>query len=300
MSRSTLSCFALLSLAACSPSASSNPSDLGPAPTDLAPSNALVAARHYEYDIPADYDGTRPTPLVVLLHGYSASGAAQRIYFGLNKIVDSRGFFLAWPDGTRDSRGNLFWNATDACCNFDGSDVDDVAYVNAVIDDMSAHFHIDPKRIFVTGHSNGGFMSHRFACDHAERVAAIVALAGDSWLDESKCAPSQPVAILQVHGDADESVLYQGEAKQPSARGSVAGWAKKNGCLAMPTDTMQLPIDLEKNLNGAETVKERWTGCKTGGAAELWTIKGGKHLPIFQQPAWPEAIWGWFAAHPKP
>ena len=286
-------------------SAATSPVDMGP--PDMAPSNALVRARPFQYDVPQNYSDATAVPLVILLHGYGANGYTQAAYFGINTLVDKYGFLLAYPDGTKDTLQMRFWNATDACCDFGGTGIDDVAYVNAIIDDMSAHYNVDKKRIFVTGHSNGAFMSHRFACDHAERVAAIGALAGDDWADETKCNPSEPVAVLQIHGDADESVPYLGAPKgpgvgngaQPSARESVAGWAKKNGCAAMPTDTSAPPLDLDAGLAGAETTVEKWTGCKPDGAAELWTIKGGMHLPNFRQPVWPEALWGWLSAHAK-
>ena len=267
---------------------------------DLGPSNALVAARPYEMDVPAGLDASKPAPLVILLHGFGENGFVQRAYFGLGALVDTHGFLFAYPDGTKNSTGQRFWNATDACCDFEHTGVDDVAYVDAVIADVRAHYNVDPKRIFVTGHSNGGYMSHRFACDRAKTVAAFVALAGDDWKDATKCQPSEPVAVLQVHGDMDDAVQYNGNGVTPSAHDSVAGWAQKNGCVASPTDTTQPPKDLDKALAGAETTVERWTGCKPGGAAELWTIHGAGHIPTFQQPAWPEAIWSWFAAHPKP
>ncbi len=125
----------------------STPADMASAaPPDLGPANQLVVDRPYELAVPAAYAGA-PTPLVVLLHGYSVNGATQLVYFGLGPSVDTHGFLLAYPDGTIDSKMNRFWNATDACCNFDGSKVDDVAYLDAVIDDVRAHYNIDPKRI---------------------------------------------------------------------------------------------------------------------------------------------------------
>lgn len=273
--------------------------DLTPAgPPDMGPSNQLVIDRPYEFDEPDSYDGS-PTPLVVLLHGYSVRGSIQRALFLLGPAVNAHGFFLAYPDGTVDSQGNRFWNATDACCNRDQSTVDDVAYIDAVIDDMRAHYNIDPRRIYLTGHSNGAFMAHRYACDRAHRVAAIVALAGDTWKDPSKCAPSEPVAVVQAHGDKDESIPYDGRPGMPSAKESVTTWAGKNGCTLMPTDTSQPPLDLDKGLPGAETTRERFTGCKSSGAAELWTIVGGGHVPGFST-TWTDEMWRFFAAHPKP
>jgi polyhydroxybutyrate depolymerase len=273
---------------------------------DLGPSNALVAMRPYDLVVPARADGKTPLPLVVLLHGRGANATLQNLIFGLSDLVDTAGFLLALPNGTIDpATGQRFWNATDACCDFQHTGVDDVAYLDALIDDVSAHYPVDKKRVFLTGHSNGAFMSHRYACDRAARVAAFFALAGDDWLDDSRCAPTEPVAALQVHGDADTVVPYAGGMASigggaiPSARASVAGWAKKNGCPASPT-TMGAPQDLDVTAPGAETSVEIWTGCQPGGAAQLWTMHGVGHVPNFRHPDWENAIWAWMSAHPKP
>src|SRR5437016_4268465 len=124
--------------------------------------SALIVARPYDSNIPAAYHG-QPTPLLILLHGFGQNGFVQNAYFGLNQLSEDKGFLLAFPDGTRSSQGQRFWNATDACCDLDGSGVDDVAYLNAVIDDMERLYNVDKKRVYLTGHSNGGFMSHRMA-----------------------------------------------------------------------------------------------------------------------------------------
>src|SRR5947209_11971209 len=179
--------------------------------SSMTPTSPLVLARPYDFDQPAGYDASKPYPLIVLVHGFGANGFVQDALFGFNQLADARGVFVAHPDGTLNSGGSRFWNATDACCDEEHAGVDDVAYLNAVIDDMEFNFNIDKKRVFFVGHSNGAFMSHRMACDSAARVAAIVALAGDVWQDASKCNPSEPVAIAQVHGDADTLVPYDGQ-----------------------------------------------------------------------------------------
>jgi polyhydroxybutyrate depolymerase len=264
--------------------------------------NPLVVARPYTSVVPAGYDPQKPTPLLLLLHGYSSQGILEDAYFGLSSIVDQRGFLYAYPDGTVDQVGLHFWNADDACCNFFGSTVDDVAYLNAVVDDMSARYNVDPRRIFVAGHSNGGFMAHRLACDSAGRFAAAMALAGDVWLDASKCNPSQPIAILQVHGDADQSILYGGGTNglgkpYPSAHDSVATWAQKNHCST--TTTPGAPMTLDGHLPRDQTAVDRYTGCAPGGAAELWTIHGGTHVPIFVA-GWANILYDWLSAHARP
>ena len=260
------------------------------------PTNPLVAARPYEWDQPDAYDKSKSYPLIVLLHGYSADGFTQNAYFGFSELADDRQVFIAYPNGMLDQTGARFWNATDACCDLYGTGVDDVAYLNAVIDDMEANFNIDSKRVFFVGHSNGGFMSHRMACDAAGRVAGIVALAGDNWQDASKCNPSEPVAVLQVHGDADEVVPYLGMGLMPSAIQSVGSWATKNGCAGTLADT-GMTLDLDLNLTGAETGIARYD-CSAG-AAELWTIHGGMHLPALILPDWGHDVFDWLMQHEK-
>lgn len=273
-----------------------------PALAEDEPSNALVAARPYEKRVPQSYKPDQRTPLVVLLHGFGANGITQSLYFGLPDILEREGFLYAYPDGTTNSAGKQFWNATELCCDFEKTAVDDVAYIAAVISDMKAHYNVDPGRVFLIGHSNGGFMSHRFACDRADLVAGIVSLAGANWADPGRCQPKEAVAVLQVHGDMDDAVPYGGAMRMgltlPSAEATVAGWASKNGCQAT-ADRSAPNLDLEANIDGAETTVARHTGCRSGGAAELWTLRGGGHTPSFLRPTWAQAIWGFLKAHPK-
>jgi polyhydroxybutyrate depolymerase len=258
--------------------------------------------RPYHFYVPPGYNKNTPTPLVIMLHGYTATGDEQEAYWMLKPVADSQTFLYAYPDGTVDFLGNHFWNATDGCCDIGKTGVDDVAYINAVIDDVISKYNVDDKRIFVTGHSNGGFMSHRLACD-APRVAAIVSLAGAVWNDPSQCNPSRKIAVLEIHGNADTVIPYTGGAYQglaafPSAPTTVATWAGKNGCTGQLTDSGQT-LDLDSSLVGAETKIERYGGCPAHGEVELWTIQGGGHVPILQ-PIWGDKIYGFLSSHPKP
>lgn len=281
-------------LLALAPACSSPPAAEDPPRGDQGPTNALVAARPYEHQVPAGYDPKQPAPLLLLLHGYSANALVQDALFGLKRFTDENNILYAFPDGTKDKRGNQFWNATDECCNRDNLPVDDVAYLTAVIDDMSARYNVDKKRIFITGHSNGGFMAYRLACDLSPRIAGIVSLAGAMWQDMSKCRPSEPVAVAQVHGTLDDAVPYA------AARPSVEFWARQDGCGPSPDPAQSPPQqDLDRAVAGAETQIERFPGCK-GGAAELWTLSGSGHVPILQQPGWAKALWSFLSAHPKP
>jgi polyhydroxybutyrate depolymerase len=254
-----------------------------------APTSPLITARPYEVDVPAGYDKTKSYPLIVLLHGYGTNGFVQDRYFGFNLLADDRHVLVAHPDGTKDASGILFWNATDACCDFNHVGVDDV-----VIDDMEKNYNVDAKHVYFVGHSNGGFMSHRMACDAAPRIGGIVALAGDVWKDPSRCNPSMPVAVLQVHGDADTDVNYNGSATEPSAVESIATWAQKNGCTGGLQATGEtFHIDLSRPPN--ETIVARWS-CSQG-AAELWTMQGSTHVPNLIQPDWGNRVFDWLIQH---
>jgi polyhydroxybutyrate depolymerase len=258
--------------------------------------------RPYGLKVPAGYDGRTPIPLVLLLHGYTADGTKQANYFGLPALADKEGFLLAYPDGTRDRLGNRFWNATDACCDFFHSGVDDVAYLDAVLDDIVAKYPVDPAAVFVVGHSNGAFMAHRYACDRATRVAAIVTLAGMQWKDQSHCQAESPVSVLHVHGRNDQTIKYEGgytpAAAYPGAVETVGDWAQKDGCRGQLASTGRT-FDLDRTVAGNETVEEAYAGCPAGTGLALWTIEGGGHVPAFTD-GWADAIWAFMATHRKP
>lgn len=266
-------------------------------------SDVIGGDRPVKMYVSSKYDPATPAPLLVLLHGYGASGTLQEIYFGLSSVADERGYIYAVPDGTLDGTNKRFWNATDACCDFAKTGVDDSAYLMSVVDQIEAQYNIDPKRVFFIGHSNGGFMSYRMACDHADRIAAIVSLAGMTFADDSKCAASEPVAIAHVHGDMDETVPYAGGDLLPGypIPGAVETtdlWAAHDGCEATTTDGAAK--DLETSIPGAETsVVIHDQACSPGGHVELWTIAGGKHIPNVGA-EFRTSVFDFFDAHPKP
>jgi polyhydroxybutyrate depolymerase len=239
--------------------------------------------RPFDVFTPSSYSADTPMPLVVLLHGFGASGAIQEAYFQVQPLAEERGFLYVHPDGTVNQVGDQYWNATDACCGF-GSTVDDSAYLLSIIDAVSAEYTVDPKRVFVFGHSNGGFMSYRMACDHADRIAAIASLAGETFLDPADCSPSEPVSVLQVQGTADGTISYEGGSTPvinkayPGARQTVSTWSQYDGC--NPTATVdENGLDIEQSIEGQETEAETFDGCPAGIDVSLWTIDGGAHIP---------------------
>ncbi|HUC32075.1 MAG TPA: alpha/beta fold hydrolase [Ilumatobacteraceae bacterium] len=263
-------------------------------------------ARPFTLFTPSTYRDGSPMPLVILLHGLGETGLIEEYFWRLEPLAESRGFLYVHPNGSLHPAGDRFWNATDACCGF-GSTVDDVAYLMSIIDEVSATRDVDPDSVFVMGHSNGGFMSYRMACDAADRVAAIVSLAGATWNDPAKCDPSQPVSVLQIHGTADVAVTYDGaridDGAYPGAVSTVATWAGYDGCDGTPVATGET-LDLEPALPGDETSVTTFDDCPTGVAVVLWTLDGGSHTPAnrFDDGSRPmsDLVIDWLLAHPRP
>jgi polyhydroxybutyrate depolymerase len=266
------------------------------------PSTTDPAVPPVEVFVPSSYDGSVAIPLVVLLHGYTTSGDMAESYLELQPLAEERGFLYAHPDGSKDRMGQRFWNATDACCDVFSAKVDDSAHLMALIDNAQKTYNVDAKRIYVVGHSNGGFMAYRMACDHADRIAAVVSVAGATFADTKQCTPSGPVNVLQIHGTADEVIDYQGGQidghAYPGATATAATWASYNGC--RPTPEMSgTPVDLEAKIAGAETSVSLFADCPTGGAVELWTVNGGSHVPTISS-TFSSRIIDFLYAHPKP
>lgn len=300
----------ILGVAACSAEPAKKPtsqpshtSTAAPAPVAGRPGDTItvnLGDRPFQLHIPATYRAGAPTPLVVLLHGYGASGAVQESYFKLVPESDRRGFLYANPDGTVDPSGRHFWNATETCCNRYNSTVDDSGYISDLIRLVQASYG-EGGPVFLVGHSNGAYMSYRMACEHADQIEAIASLAGATFYDASRCKPSRPVSILQIHGDADTTVPIDGsDSRQlPSAATTIADWLGYDGCATTP-NTGAAPIDLDTSLAGAETTISTYRqGCRDASTVELWRIHGGTHVPKLS-PDYARRVIDWlFAQAPK-
>lgn len=287
--------FSLILLAACAPPATSpelgdadagpvefSP-DAGPSGPTGPPPETLGGNRPTNVIYPADYDITQRWPLVVVLHGYTANGLGQDQYLGVSARADLFGFVTLAPNGKRDGRGNRFWNATEACCDFWRSGVDDLGYITGLIDEAVERVNVDPDRVYLVGHSNGGFMTNRIACDAADKVTAVMNIAGSSFMDSARCQPSEAVGYIQVHGTADTTIAYAGGmltngASYPGAELVVERWRARNGCVGEPSERQ---LDLDLSVPGEETLAEIWSDCDRGMDVQLWRMDGSPHVPGF-------------------
>lgn len=238
-----------------------------------------------EIRLPRNFSHKSHWPVVVLLHGYSANGKLQDLYFGVSRNTLADKFILALPNGTLNESHRRFWNATPACCAPAGSSIDDVSFLTNLILTLEQSFSADPKRVTLFGHSNGAFMAHRMACDKNNLIAGIAALDGVGPIDiVGHCPKESPVAVLQIHGSADATVLYNGGfingIAYPGSFTTASEWAAYNNCdpesTAVP-DAMDLVSWAQ--LPGKDTSRRTWKNCEA--PVELLTINGGKHIPLF-------------------
>ena len=239
-------------------------------------------------------------PLVLLLHGTGDDAASVEQYLQFKPTADSKGFFLLRATGEKNLYGYTSWNADATCCSYLQNAPDDAGYLMGLIGDARGQVAVDSQRIYVVGHSAGGFMAYRLACDHADVIAGVASLAGATNDDQAACAPSAPVHVLQIHGDDDNEVEYGGGSfagapgSYPGAEETVADWASYDGCMA--TTTPGADVDL---LDGDETTSESHGGCRAGGSAELWTMHGAGHTPDNFK-AFSATVSTWLLARSKP
>jgi len=266
--------------------------------------------RSYILHVPEALDFSQPLAVVFVFHGGSgnAQNALQMTEF--NPVADQNGFLVVYPNGTGrlSSDRLLTWNGGSCCAYAQENNVDDVGFVRAIAADLQSLTAIDPRRIYATGLSNGGILSHRLGCEAADLFAAIAPVAGT--LNFSPCNPSQPVSVLMFHGTADQHLPYEGGVGPKSLVGvdfdsvqeSVDFWTTFNGCNPQP-----------QTESFADIQHQVWSGCREGTAVELYTIVGGGHAwPGGNSSGRPDAdlptqtisasqlIWEFFAVHPKP
>jgi polyhydroxybutyrate depolymerase len=256
-----------------------------------------ATTRTVEAHVPPSYDPTKPTPLVLNFHGYTSNGAQQAGLTGFDAKADANGFVVLYPEGTGSPTG---FNGG-ACCGAAARDqVDDIGFTRAIIAAARARLCVDDQRIFVTGFSNGGFMSHRIACELADVVAAVAPVSGVLGLPS--CAPARPIAVLDFHGTSDRTVPYGGSSQDgwPSALDTFHGWAQRDQCSdGTPAQTYQK----------GDVACATYSRCAGGAEVTLCTITGGGHAwpgSLFPLPGTTQninatdAIWTFFAAHPMP
>ena len=224
--------------------------------------------RSYIVYTPASYNPGTPVPLVFVLHGFTQSGQSIMNVSAFNSVADTANFIIVYPNGIS--------NAWNTYANIPGaSTANDVGFIEALIDTISANYSIDQNRIYSCGFSAGGFMSHLLACKSSRCFAAIASVAG-TMTDSvyNSCAPSYNVSVLQIHGTSDNIVNYNGALGNKSAIDVVDLWKNFHGCSLTPSVTA-LP---NTNLNDNSTVDLLdYAPCLNNNMVQMLRVNGGGH-----------------------
>jgi polyhydroxybutyrate depolymerase len=254
----------------------------------------IGADRPAELFLPEANESDEPSGILVNLHGYSGDSISQTNYTYLKESALAAGLAYIAPDGMKDGSGNRFWNASNACCDFAKTGVNDVAYIDGLIEEISNEYNLDKSRIYLFGHSNGHFMSYQYLCTTKNKVAAIAGLAGSMDLDPAQCS-GKTGNVLHIHGDADATISYVGGAlfaqNYPSVDEVVKRWSNNNQCTTKPENQ----LDVIAAMSGAETTSYPFD-C-TQGSLELWKLNGGVHVPVLDR-GFADKVVSWLTLKP--
>jgi len=275
-------------------------------------------SRTYFLHVPQSYDGSEPVPVVLVLHGFLESGAGTARNTRFAELADREGFIVAFPNAVR--RAWRYQGDGERAPTF-LRQVDDVAFVEAVLDRLQADYRVDTGRVYAAGFSAGGFMVQRLACAIPERLAAVAPVSATlTEASAESCTPGAPVPVVLLAGTEDPIVPYEGgpvrmgpgrETRFLSVEDTAAFWAERNGCESPPAVTPLPDTDPE---DGTSVERLEYGGCAAGANVVLYRIRGGGHSwpgGHARYPEWitgrtsrdidgPQEIWAFFAAHPKP
>jgi len=273
---------------------------------------------------PAKNDGG-PWAVVMVFHGGGTNANWLMRFCGMTEKADEAGFVVVFPFGTGLRPRRLSWNCGprsgyERWVGGAGSDeaaqhnVDDVAFVGALLDDLATVIHVDPSRVYASGISTGAIMCYYLASRMADRIAAIAPVGGP--VGEATCHPSRPVPIIHFHGTEDEYAPYEGGSGSRSFTGvdfysvdyTMQVWIEANRCGPEPLVT-NLPTTAD---DGTSVTLSHWPAGEDGAEIKLYTIVGGGHtwpgrdprMDLMGKPTWDinanDLIWEFFQQHPLP
>ncbi len=272
--------------------------------------------RYYLVHVPRGYDKGTATAVVLNFHGGGGNPVQQRNDSGMDPVSDANGFIVVYPAGTGQLSEDrfLFWNAGVGDNYATKLGVDDIGFVKAMLDDLERLFHVEPKKIYATGFSNGAFFSYRLACELSSQIAAVAPVSGTLGADLKRFvkAPSRPVSIIHFHGKQDTFCPYAGgpgkggleSVALPGAEKTIQFWVAFDGCQPKPVE----------ELRKGRAVCRRYGGGKDKSEVVLWTLEDGGHTwpggestlpvgiagPINHDISATELMWKFFQDHPIP
>jgi polyhydroxybutyrate depolymerase len=272
--------------------------------------------RRYRVHLPASYNPNNPTPVIIAYHGGGGNPDSMIRLSGLNAKSEQAGFMVVYPFGTGRLEDHMLTFNGGECCGYAMQNkIDDVAFTRAVLDDLAAVANLDANRVYATGLSNGGIMSHYIASELSNRIAAIAPVGGPLMMEA--CHPHRAVSVMHFHGTGDEFAPFKGGfGKGTLGRAGVTefrsvehttqSWIKANGCKPDP-EVVALP---DKADDGMKCTRRTWSGGKDGSEVVLIEIENGGHTWPGQKPivaalgpstmdiSANELMWDFFQRHP--
>lgn len=260
--------------------------------------------RTYFLHIPESVAKSGSLPLVLVFHGGGGHASTMPNFTHFDTIADCERFLVAYPESF-----NKSWNDTRGL-----SPADDVGFIRALIAELQRSHHVDPKRIYAAGISNGGFFSNRLACDLTDKLAAIASVA--ATMPETLvpvCKPSAPISVMYIHGTKDPLVHIDGgpvlrdRGVAISLAQAQEFWREWDGT----SSAAAVENRPDQAHDGTSVHREAYGGGKQGTEVVVYTIEGGGHtwpggpqyLPVFlvgkasHNLDATEAIWGFFKKH---
>ena len=239
--------------------------------------------RTYYLNVPPKYTAGTATPLVLALHSRTTNATVILANSQILSWAESMNFIVAGLNGAV-YEGASSWNAGNCCTNATTYEENDLLFASTVIDFVSSKYSVDKSRIWAIGHSNGGMMAYRLACDLSEKITAVAVVTGA--LVDDTCNPTKPVSTLHIHGNLDPTIPFHGGGKfeTPSIFHSVQEMAYKNSCTGSPRDS-------------SDEIEERyiWT-CTSGVETQLVNYQEQSHG---WAPGYTEEILRFLFAHPR-
>jgi polyhydroxybutyrate depolymerase len=254
--------------------------------------------RSYILHVPPAYSKYVAMPLVVLIHGYTGTAEGMERWTHMSDKADEEGFIVAYPNGIPypwDENNPQAWNCGGPWEEWTAH-TDDVGFINEMIKTISAHYSIDPNRIFIAGHSNGSRMTYRLGFELSDKIAAIAPVSGQ-MVYESEDVPNYPVSVLHLHALDDNTVKYYGqhnpgETMYESVDSILTRWSSYYLCNTVP-DT----VHIEDNY-----LVKRWSCDDTNTDIVLYVMQRGAHQWFTVENSGIDAndiIWEFFKSHPR-
>jgi poly(3-hydroxybutyrate) depolymerase len=238
--------------------------------------------RTYQVYVPRSYNGAKSVSLVLSIHGLGDNSVNFARRTNLTVLSEQWGFIAIFPQGSQGPFGTA-WNAGTCCAN---QNVDDVTLLTSIVALVRGTFAIRKESIHSMGFSNGGFMTERLGCQLASTFTSIASVSGavvmqpgnSAGIQACTAAYTSPTSILHIHGNADWTVPWTGDALigVPSVPENMAGWVARNKCTKAPTQTLKV----------ATFTNQLWSGCGADGKVTVELVKndGGAHVYLIGPP----------------